>query len=866
MNQNSNRKSISKSIIYLILLAGVLSISLCAHGQSKFDRYNSRTKFNPTDNESSSSESNAGTMSNDGDGSEEDYSDGEDSESDSESSGGGGKDYFGRDKSNNNVKDLKNDNQYVNLNPETAFGPEVITSFNFPDISISDLTKHMQKLTGINLILDKEIKGKISIIAPTPITVGDAWKAYLTALNANNLSILKSGAFYRIVSTNDLKGANTPMYTGDFTPDTDNFVMRLMQLKYITARNVSNAYRNFHSRAGRILPIDDTNNIIIMDTGANVNRLVQLIKFIDIPGHEDQLYIIKVKNSSAAEIAKLLDQIYNKNNNKNKFSSAKVENRISITRVIPETRTNSIIALANEEGYKNLKSTVEKLDVKLVANSSGKIQVYYLNHGDAETLAKTLTTLTSGASRGGFTSRFPSASASANQATKLFDSEVKITADKSNNAIVVTASPTDYLLIKEVIRKLDIPKDQVYIESIIMETTITKENAFGVSMLGAYGSGAMNRFGSGDGTGITNLITNQFTNISQFFYGAGLGKKVNIDVGGKQIAVNSVNALIKAVASDSSTNVLATPQVLALDNEEAYFEVGNEVPNPEKTSNGTTTTTTNKPQNVSMTLKLTPHINKASRMIKLDIDNTAKDFSERPLNAVLESTGVATVNRAIKTHIIVRDKDTMAMGGLMRDKASDTIHKVPLLGDIPVLGWLFKTKEKKMEKANLLFFITPKILSPYETATANNVKDVLNRRSYHVKNTLGDEDPFGNTVKGLYEKAQKQSEGPLFDPESAKAYAESNLTDEEIKQQANEEKKKEEDKKKESETKKKKKEEDDDSDEDDDDSEELEEVIEAHNSPDSSTGGDNIQNEASIADYNLIRQEVNNKQAATKKE
>ena len=220
-----------------------------------------------------------------------------------------GDDLFGRGTGINTVSGVEKDSRYVNLNPETAFGPEVVTSFDFPNASLVDLTKHMQKLTGINLILDKDLKGKVSIMAPSPITVGDAWKAYLTALNINGYTLVKSGAFYKIVNARDIRYTPTKIYTGNYTPDTENYVMRILPLKNIDSTEVTRSFRPFMSRYGRIIDIKQTNTIIVQDTGSNINRLVRLIQFIDVPGHEETLQIIPVRYSSAQEIAKLLDQI-----------------------------------------------------------------------------------------------------------------------------------------------------------------------------------------------------------------------------------------------------------------------------------------------------------------------------------------------------------------------------------------------------------------------------------------------------------------------------------------------------------------------------------------------------------------------------
>jgi general secretion pathway protein D len=661
------------------------------------------------------------------------------------------------------------DNKYVNLNPETAFGPEIIQSFDFPNADIMDITKHMQKLTGLNLILDKDVKGKVSISAPSAITVGDAWKAYLTALNMNGYSIVKAGAFYRVVNNRDIRYTPTKIYTGAYTPDTDNYVMKVIPLKYISVSELARQFRPFNTRYGRMIEIKQTNTIIISDTGSNINRLVKMIKFLDVPGHDESLQIIKVKNSSADEIAKLLDSIL-KDKNSTRFRNNPDQKAQNISKIIAEKRTNSIIAMANADGAKELRTLIEKLDVKLVSSGSGQVHVYYLLYGDSETLAKTLTTLVSN-SRTGATSRFTTPGAATTTSTQLFSSEVKVASDKANNAIVVTASPTDYLTIKEVIGKLDIPRDQVYVEGLMMETNVQKDRGFGVSIIGAYGSGGAQRAGfTGGSNDLVNLLSNNITSLGGLFVGGASGPKVQFTPQGSStpITINSVNGLVTAIATDTNTNVLATPQILAMDNTQAVFEVGETVPIQEaSTANNGSTQFSIKPQKVALTLKITPQINKVTRFVKLKIDQKIDDFSDRK---IATSQGAATTTRSAVTEVIVRDRDTIAMGGLMRDKENISENKVPLLGDIPILGWLFKNRARSVSKVNLLLFLTPKILTTYEKTAAATTKDVLNRRSAHLKNIVGENDPFASTTKGLYQKVEAQEKGPLYDAEEASRY------------------------------------------------------------------------------------------------
>jgi general secretion pathway protein D len=793
----AKKKSIHTALVSTTILLGA---ALSPEVMAQFNKYRSRTKFakpktetqkdNSTTEESmppSSGKSAKALLDSPQDttnfvaGDEEADSEGSDNGSSDESSSSSRSsksksDVFGR--TNKTTAPTSVDKKYSNLNPETAFGPEVIQGFDFNNVSILDLTKFMQKTTGLNLILDKDIKGTITISSPTPITVGDAWKAYLQALSIHGYSIVKSGAYYTIVNNRDIRYSPTTMYTGTYSPNTENYVMQIISLKYVNSREVANSFRPFMSRYGRIIEIKQTNTVIVQETGTHINRLMKLIKFIDIPGHEESLQIIKVKNSSAQEIAGLLDKILKGNANDAKFKTSATTgqtSQINISRIIAEPRTNSIIAMANSDGARELRDLILKLDVKVVAAGSGQIHVYYLNYGDAEALAKTLSSLIGNSSKGGMAggiTRFSNAAGGAATSETLFNSEVKVTADKDNNALVVTASPTDYDTVRTVIAKLDIPRDQVYVEGLMMETQVNKGRGFGISLIGAYGSGATQKAGFGNTSDLISLMTNNITNLSGLFVGGGVGPSRTLTTpDGKSINVNSVNGLITAIATHSSTNVLATPQILTLDNVEGAFENGEQVPVLETTNaaNGSTQTSV-KQQKVALTLKITPQINKVTRFIKLKIDQKIEDFSSRALPAGVQNNGVGTVIRSLATTVVVRDKDTIAMGGLMRDKETNTVNKVPLLGDIPVLGWLFKNTAKSVEKVNLLFFMTPKILASYEKANSENVKDLLNRRQAHLKNAVGDDDAFANTAKGLYDKAKKQGEGPLYDTTETAKY------------------------------------------------------------------------------------------------
>jgi len=301
--------------------------------------------------------------------------------------------------------------------------------------------------------------------------------------------------------------------------------------------------------------------------------------------------------------------------------------------------------------------------------------------------------------------------------------------------------------------------------------------------MGAYGQGNVQRAGFTTQTSASNgllglLASGVPQSLGGFVAGVGIGPSRTVTptgadgTAGSPIKVNAVNGLIKAIASHSSTNILATPQILALDNTEATFEVGDtvQVRNSVMGQNGVQNFNST-PQEAKLSLKITPQINKVTRFVKLKINQKIDDFKSGqgdPNSGV----GLPTTTRTAITEVMVRDRDTVAMGGLLRDREIVVNNKVPLLGDIPVLGWLFKNKSRQVEKVNILFFMTPKILSPYAKTASANTKEILKRRSEGMKTMFDHDevDPNKKVTDDLNVKLDKQITGPLYDQEDADHY------------------------------------------------------------------------------------------------
>lgn len=613
----------------------------------------------------------------------------------------------------------------------SAGSNEVVTDFNFPDADIMDIAKALGKLTGQNFILDKDVKGRITIISNSPITVKQAWRAFLTALDMNGFALIPSGAFIRIARQRDARDKQLRTYTGKYAPDSDALITRLFGLKFLSAEEVARNFRSFMPANSRIIPYEQTNTVIVTDTGSNIAKLAKLLEILDVESYDAGIEVIAVKYASAVELAKLVDQLIPGSSsgpnagprfpgagNRGGFSSRKTKEGGIINTIIPDERTNTLILHANTKGADQVRELIAKLDRKLpAALGGGKIHVIYLQFADAELIANTLNNL----AQGGSAAPKPTGPAGGTgvnpvQAT-LFEGNIKIAADKSTNSLVVTATGNDYVTLQRVVNRLDIPRDQVYAESYIMEISLRKEFNFSANILNPSSG-----LGSLPSSDLTNFIVNPLSATGAVI-GFKSGGTKTITAGGQSVQVNSVQGLVKFLQTNTNASVLATPQILTLDNTEATFESAEKIPVLSQTvSNGTVSTGTTK-EDVSISLKIKPAINKMSNFVKMDIEAKLQDFSNRKLPDALANQAVAINSRTAKTSVVCADGDTIVLGGLVRDVANDTVAKIPVLGDIPVLGWLFRSKDSNSTKSNLLIFITPKIIRQYEA-----IRGILDRK------------------------------------------------------------------------------------------------------------------------------------------
>ena len=589
---------------------------------------------------------------------------------------------------------------------------EELVYLNVQDADIRDVVKQISKATSRNFIIDDNVKGKVTIISERPMTREEAYQTFLSALEVAGYTIVKGPAgVIKIIPLKDAIQEPIPTHV-DTTPVTDMFITRLIPLQNISAVEMSNAIKGLVSKDGNLFAYPATNTLIITDSGTNIDRLMKIIKELDQEGPQQVLEIVPIANASAKDIAQMVNQLFEQQKAATGKGvgkkSGELEEMEEVSKIIADDRTNSLIVLASRRAIDKVRSIIQKLDRK-IEEGEGKIHVLYLKHAKAKEMAETLSTLTSGASA----AKKDAKAASGTPVLAEFEGGMKITADETTNSLVIIASSKDYqTLVDRVISKLDIPRRQVYLEAVIMELFVKKEHSYG--LLGAFGGGSagpVRFFGSDPYSNfLTGFLTGTTTSLPSSMLGGIIGRDtVPITIGNETRNIPSTGVFLSAIASYGDSNIISTPNILTLDNQEAKIEVKRKVyydANPTITGSGLQTYSTQSAE-AGLILKITPQIGEADN-VRLKIDQTLSGFETEP--SPTEKRPPTTKERSISTSVVTQDGQTIVLGGLMEDTVSNAKKKVPLLGDIPILGNLFKHTAQIKTKVNLLVFITPHVI------------------------------------------------------------------------------------------------------------------------------------------------------------
>ena len=607
---------------------------------------------------------------------------------------------------------------------------------NVQDGDIKDVIKQISKATGRNFIIDDKVKGKVTIISERPMTREEAYQTFLSALEVAGYTIVKGPAgVIKVIPLKDAIQEPIPTHV-DTTPVTDMFITRLIALQNISAVEMSNAIKGLVSREGNLFAYPATNTLIITDSGTNIDRLMKIIKELDQEGPQQVLEIIPITNASARDISQMVTQLFDQQKAAGAKTTGKkggeLEEMAEVSKIIADERTNSVIVLASRRAIDKVRGIIQKLDRSMAEGQEGKIHVYYLRHAKAKTMAETLSTLTSGAG----TKKDGKAAAAAGPTVAEFEGGIKVTADDSTNSLIITSSAKDFqTLIDKVISKLDIPRRQVYLEAVVMELSVRKGSELGMG--GAFGGGGVGPFNVFGSTPYGDMLSGFMSGNPTFpagLIGGLLGKDtIPIAIGDQIKNIPSAGIFFTALSSYGDANVISTPSILTMDNEEAKIEVkGTEY---YKTLANATAVGNNFSVNSSETgliVKITHQIGEASN-VALKIEQSLSNVSGKSADPQVPNP---TKERKVNTSVVTHDGQTVIIGGLMEDILTTRKRKIPILGDIPILGNLFKSTEVDKQKVNLLIFITPHILKDPSDFTAI-LKRKIEERNRFIDDNYG---------------------------------------------------------------------------------------------------------------------------------
>ena len=583
-------------------------------------------------------------------------------------------------------------------------------TFNFVDVDLSTVTKFISEITGKNFIFDERVKGKITIIAPTKLSADDAYNLFTSVLELKGFTVIPSGIdAYKIVPAMEAKQRGMQITT-ERLPVNESYIARLIPLRYISSDDALRFLQPVVSKDAHISAFGPGNLLLVIDSGLNVEKILTIIEAIDQPSIKEKPEIVILKYSSADTIAKIL----NEGMGRGKIRAPGQPVLSDEPRVVADQRLNAVVLFGDKGMRESMKSLIALLDIPS-PEAQGRINVYFLENADATELSKVL--------EGMLKAVQPTKQAAPGAPVMPFEAAggITITPDKATNSLVVVASPADYQNLVQVIKHLDKKRRQVFVEAMIIEASVDKLRELGTKWrVTATRKGepvVIGGFGTMDSTSLQSVLSG----LSGLTAG-GMGNFLNVPIttigtDGKvttsTLTVPGFSALFSLEEFKGTINVLSTPQILTSDNKEAEIMVGENVPFISKRERDFTTTNTVlssiERYDVGIKLKITPQITEGDH-VKLDIYQEISSLVQGESESILINVGPTITKRSTKTSVVVKDRQTVVISGLIAERQEENITKVPVLGDIPILGWLFKTSSVKKQKTNLLVFLTPHVV------------------------------------------------------------------------------------------------------------------------------------------------------------
>src|SRR5881396_3222913 len=607
---------------------------------------------------------------------------------------------------------------------------EATVALNFQDVELPVLAKFVSEVTGRNFIVDDRVRGKVTIISPTRITPDEAYLVFQSVLQVKGFTTLPSGAFTKIVPAREALASGTRRG--------DEVVTRILPLGHAEASGLVPVLQPLVSKDGLLTAYPPTNSLVVVDAGANVDRLAALLADLDVPSSERATVVVGLRFAPAEEVARRLRDAVGG----------------QALRVTADGRTNALVLSGPPDEVRRA-----RLDLALPPGST-RVNVYHLRYAAADGLVRVLAQLV-GQPVGPPPEPPPHGSSLARSSARRAEvpglgydgalgqpppptpisaaaepppagtpsaiplaAPVRLTADPATNTLVVSATPEDWETLRAVIEQLDVRRRQVFVEAIILEATLEKTRALGVEFrVGATDDGHQGLAQANLGTLASALVDP--TSLPGLILAAASNQKVKLP-NGQEVPAHTV--LLTALQTDSDVNVLSAPNIITTDNEEAEIVVGRNVPfvasRATSASNLANLFTTVERHDVGITLRMTPQIT-ADDFVRLALFEEVSDIDPTATASVGDPTlvGPTTTIRSASTAVAARDGQTVVIGGLLADTIRARAQSVPFFGRIPVLGHLFRSDDDRRTKTNLLVFLTPHIIATDEQMAHNSERE-----------------------------------------------------------------------------------------------------------------------------------------------
>jgi general secretion pathway protein D len=581
----------------------------------------------------------------------------------------------------------------------TTGDPNELVSVNFDNVEIRTVLKTVGEITGINFIPHSSVTGTVTVMSPTPIRLGEMYPFLQSILDVYGYATVEMDNAVKIVPKAEAARSHAPVRIGSDPagiPKTDTIVRQILPIRYAEAAEISEIVTPILPPGAQMAVYPRTNSLMITDTSANIHHIAQVIQQLDVEGSKEKVLLFPLAHASAQVMSEQILRILEKT----KSGGGPPVGRIQAApaagngpKVLSDDRTNSLVVIATEQDAQTVTQLVQQLDIEQPVGMD-RVHVVYLKNADANEVSHSLERALTTMKLAGAVAAGP-------------PPQMQITPDGSTNALVIVAPPSEFEVISQIIEKLDIVREQVLVEMLILEISDESLRELGVDWA---------TFDPAVSEGVRGFGATNFGPRVNFLSGTAEGLSVGAwkSVGGTA----KIGAILQAMDTQSGVNILSTPHILASNHRKAKIVVGE---NRAFVTQSKITETTDpvtptviktfEYKDVGITLDITPHVSQGG-MIRLEIKSEFTKLIEDVASVSLDTP--TTAKRTAQTVVTMGSGATVVIGGLIRDDTVKTVKKVPLLGDIPLLGALFQSQSHHTQKTNLLLFITPQVMSTQE--------------------------------------------------------------------------------------------------------------------------------------------------------